>query len=70
MCEATKRLFEKSGVEYQEIDVMVDESAMQHVADLGFFAAPVVETDELTWAGLRPDLIEKVAQKVSADCQA
>lgn len=66
MCEATKRFFEKAGVEYAEIDVTKDETAFQHVVDLGFFAAPVVEAGDLVWAGLRPDLINQVAKLVGA----
>jgi len=41
-CDATKRKFKKEGVEYTEVDVTTDETALAYIKGLGYGQAPVV----------------------------
>jgi glutaredoxin-like protein NrdH len=67
MCDATKTYFQRAGVQFTEIDVTQNSEAMDYVISLGFTSAPVVQAGELIWAGLRPDMISKVAEFVSPE---
>jgi glutaredoxin-like protein NrdH len=66
MCDATKTYFERAGVRFIEIDVTQDDAAMDYVISLGFTSAPVVQANDLVWAGLRPDMITRVVESVFA----
>ena len=41
-CDATKRKFKKEGIEYTEVDVTQDETALAFIKSLGYSQAPVV----------------------------
>lgn len=57
-CRMTKRNLDSLGIEYQEINLDESPQFREHVTkDLGFMAAPVVETDTDIWSGFRPDKI-------------
>ncbi|MBL3685694.1 glutaredoxin-like protein NrdH [Leucobacter zeae] len=57
-CDMTKRELSKRGVSYSEVDISIDETALQHVKDLGYLQAPVVVVDtDRHWSGFRPDKI-------------
>lgn len=43
-CDATKRKFLKEGIEYTEVDVTTDETALAYIKSLGYSQAPVVFT--------------------------
>ena len=64
-CKATKRAFDKAGVEYKEIDLSQDEKALSKVKALGYLQAPVVIAGSEHWAGFRPDKINEIAEKVN-----
>lgn len=51
-CKVTKASLTKWGIEYEEIDVSLDDAARQRLMDQGFLALPVVETPIGTWSGL------------------
>lgn len=53
-CDATKRKLGKLGVQYNEIDVTVDNDALAHVLALGYQQVPVVEHEGGHWSGYRP----------------
>jgi glutaredoxin-like protein NrdH len=57
----TKRMLDKIGVEYNTVDVTEDSAAMEMVLGLGFKSAPVVITDNDSWAGFNPDKINSLA---------
>jgi glutaredoxin-like protein NrdH len=59
-CDATKRLMDKLGIDYDEHDVTTDEYAMAYIKELGFSSAPVVVTDDDSWSGFRPDRIDAI----------
>jgi glutaredoxin-like protein NrdH len=50
-CEQTKKLLTKNGLEFDVIDITEDSEAYDRLIGMGFQAAPVVVTDDDSWAG-------------------
>src|SRR5699024_9476042 len=57
-CNATYKALDKAGVEYEVVDISVDEAALEYVMALGYLQAPVVVAGEDHWSGFRPDRIK------------
>ncbi|WP_139418016.1 glutaredoxin-like protein NrdH [Agromyces laixinhei] len=64
-CNATYRALDSKGIEYDVLDLSVDEGALAQVKELGYLQAPVVITDEGHWSGFRPDKIDELASRLS-----
>lgn len=64
-CTATYRALDKKGIEYEILDLSVDENALEAVKALGYLQAPVVITDEDHWSGFRPDKIQELALRLA-----
>ncbi|MFZ4893919.1 glutaredoxin-like protein NrdH [Plantibacter sp. Mn2098] len=64
-CTATYRALDKKGIEYNVLDLSVDEGALEQVKALGYLQAPVVITEEDHWSGFRPDKIEELAARLA-----
>lgn len=62
-CTATERLMEKHNINYERIPLGEDLEALERLKAEGYMQAPIVETDEETWSGFRPDKIKALAQK-------
>lgn len=60
-CDMTKRMLDKLGVEYHTIDIIENPAALDMLTRMGYRAAPVVITDEGSWAGFQPDKIAELA---------
>jgi glutaredoxin-like protein NrdH len=60
-CDSTKKVLQKNEIPYNEIDLSVDDSAMEMVKALGYASAPVVFAGEDHWAGFRPDKLSALA---------
>lgn len=60
-CDSTKKVLQKNKISYNEIDLSVDDSAMEMVKALGYASAPVVIAGEEHWAGFRPDKLSALA---------
>jgi glutaredoxin-like protein NrdH len=60
-CDATKRMMDKLKIEYTTIDITVDTEAFDMIVAKGFKSAPVVITDDDSWAGFNPDKISELA---------
>ena len=56
-CEATKRLMDKLEIKYDTVDITQNISAYDLLIEKGYRAAPVVITDDDSWAGFNPDKI-------------
>jgi glutaredoxin-like protein NrdH len=56
-CEATKRMMDKLSIEYNTIDITLDNDAFDMLISKGFKSAPVVITENDSWAGFNPDKI-------------
>lgn len=60
-CTATYRALDRKGVNYEVIDISVDEDALQTVKGLGYMQLPVVVAGPDHWAGFRPDKISALS---------
>jgi glutaredoxin-like protein NrdH len=60
-CDATKRMMDKLKIEYSTVDITVDAEAFDMIVAKGFKSAPVVITDDDSWAGFNPDKISELA---------
>ncbi len=60
-CTATYRALDRKGVNYEVIDISIDEDALQTVKGLGYMQLPVVVAGPEHWAGFRPDKISALA---------
>jgi glutaredoxin-like protein NrdH len=60
-CTATRKGLDKSGVEYDVVDITEDPAARDYVMTLGYLQAPVVIAGEQHWAGFRPDAIKSLS---------
>lgn len=60
-CDATKRLMDKLGIEYDVVDITQDSEALEKVLGMGFKSAPVVITDGDAWSGFNPDKVGQLA---------
>lgn len=49
---------DNAGIDYNVIDITEDEEALNLILGMGFKAAPVVISGELSWAGFQPDKID------------
>lgn len=60
-CEATKRHLDKLDVPYSTVNITNDIRALDKLISLGYRSAPVVVTDDDSWAGYVPDKLDKLA---------
>lgn len=60
-CDATKRLMDRLGVEYDTVDITKDLDALEKILSMGFKSAPVVITDNDAWSGFNPDKVGQLA---------
>ena len=61
-CEATKRHLDKLDIAYETINITDNIGALDKLIGLGYRSAPVVVTDNDSWAGYMPDKIDKLAE--------
>jgi glutaredoxin-like protein NrdH len=62
-CDQTKRILDREGIEYSTIDITQDSEALEKILSMGFKSAPVVITEEDSWAGFNPDKINKLVER-------
>lgn len=62
-CDQTKRVLDREGIEYSTIDITQDGEALDKILSMGFKSAPVVITEEDSWAGFNPDKINKLVER-------
>jgi glutaredoxin-like protein NrdH len=60
-CDMTKRLMDKIGVEYDTVNISENPEELERLIQLGYRSAPVVVTDNDSWAGFNPDKIGELA---------
>ncbi|MEI3850969.1 MULTISPECIES: glutaredoxin-like protein NrdH [Ensifer] len=60
-CTATYRALDRQGVNYEIIDISVDQDALETVKGLGYMQLPVVVAGPEHWAGFRPDKISALS---------
>lgn len=60
-CKMTKRIFDKAGVEYQEINMEHNPVEREKVAKAGFVSTPVIEVDgEFVASGFKPETVRNI----------
>ncbi len=52
-CKMTKRFLEEHQIEFKEINLDEQPEFIQHVKELGFSAAPVIETASESFSGFQ-----------------
>jgi glutaredoxin-like protein NrdH len=69
-CTMTCRCLQSAGIPFRVVDVTAEPIALQFVTEeLGYTEAPVVIVDEEPqhhWSGFRPDLIDRLADRLIA----
>jgi len=60
-CDMSKRLLDKIGVEYNTVDIVENPAELDKLIEMGYRAAPVVVTEDGSWAGFQPDKITALA---------
>jgi glutaredoxin-like protein NrdH len=60
-CEATKRHLNKIDVAYKTVNITNNIGALDKLIALGYRSAPVVVTDDDSWAGYIPEKLDKLA---------
>ena len=60
-CDMSKRLLDKIGVEYNTVDIVENPAELDKLIEMGYRAAPVVVTEDGSWAGFQPDKIAELA---------
>ena len=60
-CNATYKALDKQGIEYEIVDISVEDEAREYVMALGYLQAPVVVAGSDHWSGFRPDRIKALA---------
>lgn len=64
-CTATRREFDKLGLDYDLVDITADPNARDIVLGLGYLSAPVVMSAGGHWSGFRPDRIKALVNRAA-----
>ena len=59
-CEMTKKLLDKEGADYQEINIDERPEMIDYVKDLGFSAAPVIKAGDIIFSGFQPAKLKEI----------
>lgn len=60
-CDKSKRLMKTLGIDYEEISIEQTPGALEKIISMGFQAAPVILTEDDSWAGLNEGKIRNLA---------
>jgi glutaredoxin len=63
----TKKEFDKRGIQYKTRRLDKSAKAVQRFQDMGFAAAPIVETDDRRWSGFRLDKIKSLEYHLKSE---
>ena len=59
-CKMTKKLLEKEGADFQEINIDERPDMIDYVKSLGFTAAPVVKAGDIVFSGFQPSMLKEI----------
>ncbi|WMY75274.1 glutaredoxin-like protein NrdH [Buttiauxella selenatireducens] len=65
-CHATKRAIESRGFTFELVNLDLTPEAADDLRAQGYRQLPVVITDQESWSGFRPDMINRLRARVSA----
>lgn len=60
-CTATYKVLDKTGLQYETLDVSSDTTALAAVKAMGYQQVPVIVAGEDHWSGFRPDRLRQLA---------
>lgn len=60
-CDKSKKLMNRLGIDYEEISIEQTPGALEKIISMGFQAAPVILTEDDSWAGLNEGKIRNLA---------
>jgi glutaredoxin-like protein NrdH len=60
-CNQTKKMMDKLGIIYSEVDLRENPKDVERFKELGHMSAPIVTTDIKTWSGFKYDKIKSLA---------
>ena len=66
-CDSTKRMLNKAGLEFEEIDLSKSKKAMSRIKDLGYTQAPVIEAGNQHWSGFRMERLQQIISQAKSD---
>lgn len=64
-CNATYRALDAKGIEFEALNLEVDDEALAMVRSMGYLQAPVVVAGDDHWSGFRPDKIDELAARLA-----
>ncbi|WP_423216620.1 glutaredoxin-like protein NrdH [Streptococcus equinus] len=59
-CKMTKKLLDKEGADYQEINIDEQTDMIDYVKGLGFTSVPVVKVGEISFSGFQPSKLKEI----------
>ncbi|MCE0802386.1 glutaredoxin-like protein NrdH [Buttiauxella sp. S04-F03] len=65
-CHATKRAMESRGFDFELINLDLHPEAADELREKGFRQLPVVVTEQESWSGFRPDMINRLRLRATA----
>ena len=65
-CHATKRAIESRGFDFELINLDLHPEAADYLREKGFRQLPVVVTEQESWSGFRPDMINRLRNLATA----
>lgn len=66
-CMQTKREFDKRGIIYKTRRLDKSAKAIERFKEMGFLAAPIIETDDRRWSGFRLDKIKSLEYHLKSE---
>lgn len=60
-CNQTKKVMDKLGIPYTEVDLREHPEISKKFTDAGYKTAPIVTAGDLTWAGFKLEMIKGLA---------
>lgn len=66
-CNQTKKVLEREGIEYSEVDLREHPELVEKFKEMGHQSAPIVTTDTKIWSGFRLDKIKSLAQFIRGE---
>lgn len=65
-CHATKRAMESRGFAFDLVDLDHTPDAINELRARGFRQLPVVVTEQESWSGFRPDMINRLSRTAAS----
>jgi glutaredoxin-like protein NrdH len=59
-CKMTKKLLDKEGADYQEINIDEHPDMVDYVKSLGFTSAPVIKAGDISFSGFQPSKLKEI----------